>query len=284
MVYFIIGLLCAAALFFTGIMLYDSNRFVTVEYRIRCRGLKRKYRFVMLSDLHNKSYGEHNEKLLAAIEKQKPESILIAGDMLTSEKPERTGPAQELVEKLAARYPVYYANGNHEYRLKMEEARYGSGYRRYHARLERKGVVFLENDSVLLPEAGIRIYGAEIGKEYYKKRKGPAMDAGYLKRLLGRPSKGDYHILLAHNPDYFPAYAEWGADLVLSGHVHGGIMRLPLLGGVISPTLRLFPRYDGGLFQEGGSTMILGRGLGSHTIPIRICNPGELVVVELEPQ
>ena len=83
---------------------------------------------------------------------------------------------------------------------------------------------------------------------------------------------------------YFPAYAEWGADLVLSGHVHGGIMRLPLLGGVISPTLRLFPRYDGGLFQEGGSTMILGRGLGSHTIPIRIFNPGELVVVELEPQ
>ena len=110
------------------------------------------------------------------------------------------------------------------------------------------------------------------------------MDAAYLKRLLGKPSAGEYNILIAHNPDYFPAYAEWGADLVLSGHVHGGIMRLPLLGGVLSPALRLFPKYDGGLFQEGGSTMILGRGLGSHTIPIRIFNPGELIVVTLEPE
>ena len=81
------------------------------------------------------------------------------------------------------------------------------------------------------------------------------MDAAYLKRLLGKPSAGEYNILIAHNPDYFPAYAEWGADLVLSGHVHGGIMRLPLLGGVLSPALRLFPKYDGGLFQEGGSTI-----------------------------
>ena len=284
MVYFLIGLLCAAAVFFLCAALYDSNRFAVREYHIRCRGLKRKYRFVMLSDLHNKCYGKHNEKLLAAIEEQKPESILIAGDMLTSETPERFGPALELVEKLAERYPVYYANGNHEYRMKTEEAHYGTGYRRYHARLERKGVVFLENDSVLLPEAGIRIYGVEIGREYYKKLKGTPMDGRYLKKLLGKPSKGDYHILIAHHPDYFTAYADWGADLVLSGHVHGGIMRLPLLGGVISPTLRLFPKYDGGLFQEGSSTMILGRGLGSHTIPIRIFNPGELVVAELEPQ
>ena len=68
---------------------------------------------------------------------------------------------------------------------------------------------------------------------------------------------------------------------MLSGHVHGGIMRLPLLGGVLSPSLRFFPKYDGGLFREGGSRMILGRGLGSHTIPVRVFNPGELVVIEL---
>ena len=210
-VYFIIGLLCAAALFFTGIMLYDSNRFVTVEYRIRCRGLKRKYRFVMLSDLHNKSYGEHNEKLLAAIEKQKPESILIAGDMLTSEKPERTGPAQELVEKLAARYPVYYANGNHEYRLKMEEARYGSGYRRYHARLERKGVVFLENDSVLLPEAGIRIYGAEIGKEYYQKEEGDGHGRGIPEKTAGKTVEGGLSYPAGPQPGLFSRLCRMGS-------------------------------------------------------------------------
>ena len=125
MIYFFIGVLCAAAVLFAAVTVYDSNRFVTVEYRIRCRNLKRKYRFVMLSDLHNKRYGEHNEKLLAAIDAQKPESILIAGDMLTSETPERFGPALELTEILAEKYPVYYANGNHEYRMKTDEKHYG---------------------------------------------------------------------------------------------------------------------------------------------------------------
>ena len=284
MICFFIGLLCATALILFGVMLYDSNRFVTVEYRIRCRGLKRKYQFVMLSDLHNKCYGKHNERLFAAICAQKPESVLIAGDMLTSRLPERFGPALELTERLAERFPVYYANGNHEYRMKTDEECYGTGYVRYHDELVKKGVVFLENDSVCLSEAGIRLYGAEIGKEYYQKMKQGRMTVSYLESLIGRPEKGAYNILIAHNPDYFPVYAGWGADLVLSGHVHGGIMRLPVLGGVISPSLRLFPKYDGGCFREGESTMILGRGLGSHTVPIRIFNPGELIVVSLEPE
>ena len=110
------------------------------------------------------------------------------------------------------------------------------------------------------------------------------MDQDYLASLIGRPDPDSFHILLAHNPDYFPRYAEWGADLVLSGHVHGGIMKLPLLGGVISPSLRLFPKYDGGLFEERNSRMILGRGLGSHTIPIRVFNPGELIEICLIPE
>ena len=130
MIYFFIGVLCAAVVILIGTIAYDSNRFVTVEYHVRCRNLKRKYRFVMLSDLHNKRYGTHHEKLLAAIDAQEPESILIAGDMLTSETPERFGPALELAETLAEKYPVYYANGNHEYRMKTDEKHYGSGYRR----------------------------------------------------------------------------------------------------------------------------------------------------------
>ena len=118
-----------------------------------------------------------------------------------------------------------------------------------------------------------------------------------LKKYLHAFAKVDYEVIDAKGkgtcsgikdsltliPDNTQFMLIW-CDLVLSGHVHGGIMRLPFLGGVISPTLRLFPRYDGGLFREDGSTMILGRGLGSHTIPIRIFNPGELIVVDLEPQ
>ena len=109
------------------------------------------------------------------------------------------------------------------------------------------------------------------------------MEDEYLKETLGEHKEGVYQILLAHNPEYFEEYAAWGADLVLSGHVHGGIMRLPLLGGVISPKLVLFPKYDGGRFYEKDSTMILSRGLGMHTLPIRIFNPAELVVIHLLP-
>ena len=92
-----------------------------------------------------------------------------------------------------------------------------------------------------------------------------------------------YEIMIAHDPFYFDAYAETDADLILSGHVHGGIMRLPLLGGVISPRLQLFPKYDGGKFEKNNTTMILSRGLGCHTLPIRIFNPGELICLTLSP-
>ena len=109
------------------------------------------------------------------------------------------------------------------------------------------------------------------------------MEAKYLTDTLGRTKTEKYEILLAHNPDYFPEYAGWGADLVLSGHVHGGMMRLPLIGGVVSPAFKFFPKYDGGMFRIGKSVMILSRGLGMHTIPVRIFNPGELVYLKLCP-
>lgn len=107
------------------------------------------------------------------------------------------------------------------------------------------------------------------------------MGETYVEGLLGKSRRDCFELLIAHNPDYFDNYAKWGADLTVSGHVHGGIMRLPVLGGVISPMLRLFPKYDGGLFEKDGRQMILSRGLGMHTIPVRIFNPGELVVIHL---
>ena len=105
-----------------------------------------------------------------------------------------------------------------------------------------------------------------------------------MKKTLPEPDRSKCNILIAHNPDYFEEYAKWGADLVLSGHVHGGIMRLPFLGGVIAPSYKLFPKYDGGVFHIGKSTMLLGRGMGSHTIPFRFFNPGELYEVTLRPK
>lgn len=278
-------------------MLYDSKRFVTVNYTIPCRGLKREFRFVMLSDLHNKQFGEHNRRLMAAVRNMEPEAILIAGDMLTSEPVPRSlkkrkaadtersvRPAMEFVSALASEYTVYYGNGNHEYRLKTEPDDYLGDFTAYQSALKKKGVVFLENASADLPDIGLRICGLDMEREYYRKWKTRPLEAGYLESRIGAAKDGVCNLLLAHNPDYFPEYARWGADVVLSGHVHGGIMKLPVIGGVIAPSYRLFPKYDGGLFEHGRSRMILGRGLGSHTIPIRIFNPGELILVTLIPE
>ena len=129
------------------------------------------------------------------------------------------------------------------------------------------------------------IYGSEIDKYFYKRFTIPEMDSEYLTRLLGSPDPGTYTILLAHNPDYFPRYAGWGADLVLAGHIHGGIVRIPFWGkGLLSPNVRFFPRYDGGVYREGDSTMILSRGLGIHTIPFRLFNPAEVIVIDFTEQ
>jgi hypothetical protein len=142
------------------------------------------------------------------------------------------------------------------------------------------GVAKLCKDLQKLIEKGI-LTREDIKKENFKKKD---MENGYLKQTIGAPQKNYCHLLIAHNPDYFEDYARWGADLVLSGHVHGGIMRLPLLGGVIAPSYTLFPKYDGGVFYEGNATMLLGRGLGSHTLPFRFFNPAELYEVQLLPK
>ena len=141
----------------------------------------------------------------------------------------------------------------------------------------------LENERVFLPRLNLEICGVEIDRTYYKRFKHKQMKGDYLPGLLGRSHQDCFELLLAHNPDYFKEYAAWGADLVLSGHIHGGVVKVPFLGGLISPMMHLFPKYDGGRFEEGDSSMILGRGLGMHTIPLRFLNPGELVVLHLEP-
>ena len=103
-----------------------------------------------------------------------------------------------------------------------------------------------------------------------------------MNECLTLKDRSCFQILMAHNPEYFRTYRRWGADLVLSGHVHGGIVRLPFFGGVISPRVRLFPQYDGGHFTKENKDLIVSRGLGSHTIPFRLWNPGELVEIELK--
>lgn len=283
----VIIILFAVFLFLAAVMIIDSNRFVIREYTIESKKIKDGLDFVVLADLHNKQYGKENSRLLAAIDKLQPHVVLAAGDILTAKPGKSFEKAADFMEKVAAHYPVYYALGNHEYRMKIYQQEYQDAFFTYKKRLEEAGIVVLDNESAMIQIkqneriSNIRVSGLSIERRYYKRFRKINMESAYVEKMIGNASVNAYQILLAHNPEYFKNYADWGADLVLSGHVHGGIMRLPFLGGVISPKLVLFPKYDGGHFQKHFTHMILSRGLGMHTIPIRIFNPAELVVVHL---
>lgn len=283
MIDILITIFVTVAIILVWIMLYDSSRFIVQNHQVSDERIKKHGRAVVLADLHNKRYGRNNEKLINAIREQKPDFIFVAGDIPTAKPGSSLEPALELLEVLVKEYPVYYGNGNHEYRMKLYPKTYGDMAERYGQALDDMGISPLVNNHVVLPEYGLAIYGLEIDREYYKRFQIQKMDEDYLRNTLGQVSEELYTVLLAHNPDYFPQYASWGADLVLSGHVHGGVVRVPLINkGIIAPSLRLFPKYDGGIFKEGRSTMVISRGLGMHTIPIRLFNPAELWVVEFD--
>lgn len=283
MIKILLLLIVILALFSCMVMVIDCNRFVIREYHCENKRLKKPLKIVQLSDLHNKSFGKGNSRLIRAIKELNPDLIIVSGDMYTSLPGKETVTAQKLLEELVKSYPVYYANGNHEQKTKEETEEFGSLYEDYRQKLSGMGIHFLSNEHVYLKDYNISLYGLEIHRHYYRKFRKQILKADQVREYLGVPDPSSFHMMIAHNPDFFEAYAAWGADLVFAGHVHGGLMRLPILGGVIAPSMKLFPKYDGGEFHEGNATMILSRGLGTHTLPIRIFNPGELVVVKLTP-
>lgn len=276
----IIITMLAVALLAVGII--DGNRFVTVQKEFVLSGLSKECRFVLLSDLHNKVYGTKNDKVIETIHRINPDFIVLAGDLVTSQLREDMTPGIELLRTLRQDYRIYYGLGNHESKMRQRPDQFGDKYDRLIRAVSGKNVSVLKNEAVFLPEYNLKITGLDLDLNYFAHFKVQKMKPGYLQETLPECEKEKCNILIAHNPDYFAEYAQWGADLVLSGHVHGGIMRLPLLGGVIAPSYKIFPEYDGGVFRTGSAAMLLGRGMGSHTIPLRFFNPAELYDVQLK--
>ena len=282
-IYILLAIL-ALALLCILVIYHDTHSFVVRRYELKSDKIKGSYTFALLSDLHGYVYGKDNEKLIKAIEDIKPDAILCAGDMFNARKVDGEidyANALHLMTTLPAICPVYMGNGNHEHKVKEYTAEFGNVYDRYRTQLVKAGVNVLENDSIDIPEANIRITGLDLGLPFFHKVTRKEMDDNQIQRYVGHSSSLKYQVLIAHNPIYFDNYAKWGADLTASGHVHGGIIRLPFVGGVISPALTLFPKYDGGKFELGDKTMILSRGLGTHSIHVRMFNPGELDVIRI---
>lgn len=280
----ILMVLVLVFVFFLAIGLIDGNRFEIVEEELMLPKLQKECRFVLISDVHNKVYGDKNAPFIKAVKKANPDFIVLAGDLVTSKAGEDMTPGIELVHALGKDFKIYYGLGNHESKIKEQRDKFGNQFETLKKKVETENIILLDNRSAEISEFNIKITGLELSLEYFAHFKVRRMEEDYLKSAVGTADNRKCNILIAHNPDYFPEYAKWGADLVLSGHVHGGIMRLPFLGGVIAPSYRLFPKYDGGIYRENGAVMLLGRGMGSHTLPFRFFNPAQLYVVTLKPR
>lgn len=265
---------------------YENKHLEITQYTIRSERIPKEFdsvRLVMLADLHNNKFGKDNKKLIDKVKAANPDYILVAGDMVVSSEPEHLEIPYNLLSVLAKDYPIYYGLGNHEQRLLPDGTNRFKNYAEYKSRLTKLGIRFLENERITIVRQGkeIAVTGLVIGMDYFKKLKQPEMTLEYIQNLVGIPENKWYNILIAHNPVYFKLYEEWGANLIVSGHLHGGIIRLPGLGGFISPQYKFIPKYDAGMFKNQDTVMLVSRGLGLHTIKLRINNRPELMVITL---
>ena len=266
-------------------MIRELRDFRVTKYRIcsqKLNGIKREKKIIFLSDLHNRMYGEENERLLESIRNQHPDLILIGGDMLVRKDGNSYDKTVHFLAKLPGICPVYCANGNHEQKLKELPDKYEQSYEEYKKALTSSGIHMLENasETVKLEEVPVKLSGLEIPLGAYARFGKKELSLKEITDRIGEHGD-DYQILLAHHPGYMKEYLAYGADLILGGHYHGCVVQLPWIGGVISTNFTLFPKYSGGIYPEGEQTAVVSRGLGTHSVPLRLWNWPELIVLEL---
>lgn len=230
-----------------------------------------------VSDVHNEARGEGNAALLRALREAAPDLICITGDFLDSRRTDLDF-ALELAGQLAEIAPAVYVTGNHEARLKDLSA--------LEAGLAARGVQVLRDDWTPLARGGeeIALLGLDdpgfAAGEDWTLSEGLDQTQARLSALLAQA--GDrFSLVLSHRPELLPAYAEAGADLVLSGHAHGGQVRLPGIGGLFAPGQGILPRLTSGVHARGETRLVVSRGFGNSAFPLRVFNPPEIVTVTL---
>ena len=228
-------------------------------------------RIVVLSDLHGAEFGEHNAALFQTVAEQKPEYIFYLGDLEDRYRGVSPGYPEQVADGLTAIAPVYYVTGNHEWAI--------GGVPALKEALTAHGVSVLSNRYESLERNGDTIVLAGIDDPNgYADQKTPEELSAEVYAQEGNP----FWLLLAHRNDRFAAqYSLLGASLVLSGHGHGGIIRLPFTDGLLSTDRTFFPTDTAGLYERNGSVLFVTRGLGNSGSTFRLFNRPEIAVVTL---
>lgn len=269
------GILCLLAIAVLLWLGWGNTAIQVTEYTIAARDLPAAFDGLVIahvSDLHNTAFGEGNVRLLNRLSEKAPDIIAVTGDLIDCRHPgmETAADFMEEARKLA---PVLYVTGNHEAR----SADYGNLQRR----LDEAGVVTLNDAGRLLEREGTYLTILGLQDPDGLAGRGASSD-GRLAGLM-EASRG-YTILLSHRPEMFESYCDAGVDLVLSGHAHGGQVRLPLIGGLAAPDQGFLPKYEEGLHRKGKTCMEVSRGLGNSIIPLRVNNRPELIFLTLRSE
>lgn len=230
------------------------------------------FRIAQVSDLHNAEFGEGNQKLLDLLRQAAPDIIVITGDLIDSRDTDMET-AIEFVRAAVKIAPCYFVTGNHESRV--------AEYPRLEADMTDAGVTVLRGEAAVLEREGesIRLIGAE-DYSFFRFPAGEDGVAAMMEQIIPLAQPG-YNILLCHRPELITRFTELDIDLVLSGHAHGGQIRIPLVGGLFAPDQGFFPEYDGGVYALGDMRMVVSRGLGNSLAPLRVNNRPEVVVITL---
>lgn len=261
-----------------GIYFYFENTTLEVStYQIASNKIPNEfnnYKIIQISDFHNNTSSKLTKKLIAEIKNQKPNIIVITGDLIDSTKT-NVDIAIDMIKEIIEIAPVYYVTGNHEART--------NEYDNLKSQMIELGVKILENEAqeIQLNNSTINILG--INDPSFNKER-DILDSEIVKSNMEniQYNKDNFTILLSHRPEVFKIYVEKNIDLVFTGHAHGGQIRLPFIGGIIAPNQGTFPEYTDGIYREKDTTMVVSRGIGNSIIPFRVNNRPELMIVELK--
>lgn len=251
-----------------------DERLILRTYTVASPKLTAEVRLAVVTDFHSSDNADDVVEMLASCA---PDAVLLVGDLFDDDTANRpTERTLSLMRQLSAQYPCYYVSGNHEAWTGEMDALY--------QQTEEAGVTVLRMSSGVLTVRGQRIALCGIPDPYEMVFSGAPDTEEQIRQALEDVDSADFTVLLAHRPELLAKYAQFPLDLVVSGHAHGGQVRIPgVLNGLYAPNQGWFPKLAGGAYTQDGTTLIVSRGLAVRTRLPRIFNRPEVVLVRCLP-
>ena len=270
----IIYLLIAFFILIIISIIYCYIKLDTVYYNITSSKIDKNIKILVLSDIHDR---KSNNRIVKIVKKVNPDYVILSGDLIDGRYINKSLAMRNIrymisLFKKLKDYNLYYTFGNHETYLSSEM------FKKYKKLLAENQVELLNNKNTFISD-NIKLGGIFYEVKYYNKKKHPITDK-FIKDKMGVIDKKNFNIIINHNPLIPEPFSKYGYDLMISGHVHGGIARIPF--ALLSPEYKFFPKYSNGLYEIGKMKLLVSRGIGfSKIIPFRINNPGHIMVINL---